>query len=115
MTPFTALTADDLLALPPVDTTPVPVELPRIGRTVYVRRLTARGYAQYAADLRKVDGDQEDAVVLAHALGTPGGERLFLDFTRVPVDRFTPVEALKIAKEFNQLNTAESNDELRGK
>ena len=56
---------------------PVPLEVPELGGTVHVARLTARQADQYAREVKAAGEDLTRAAILSNALVTEAGERLF--------------------------------------
>ena len=71
-----ALSKSDILsAAKPLP--PEPLEVEALGGTVYVARLSAKGADEYARDLKTAADEHVRGTILAHALVSEAGVRLF--------------------------------------
>ncbi len=104
---FPAGDAEDLLraGTEPKNFAPERLAVPEIGRTVYVRRLSAAEVDQYAADFRDINDADQRATVLAHALCDDAGNRLYQsDGDIAKLRGWNAKAATRVVRKFQEIN-----------
>lgn len=98
-----ALTKDDILSraktLPPE-----PLDVPALGGTVYVARMTARAADEYARDMKGAADTLVRGTILAHAVVDASGRRLFAQADAAALAELPSAAADAVADKFSEVN-----------
>ena len=89
----------------PANFAPVKLAVPEIGASVYVRQIDASELDTYATEVKDADDADTRATILAYALGTAAGLRLYTTEAQVnALKSFNAKASQRITTKFQALN-----------
>ena len=80
------------------------VDVPELGGSVAVRRLTAGGLDDYQAAIDEADDENVRAVILTHAIGDDAGRRIFASAQAKELSGLPAPVATRVIRAFNRIN-----------